>query len=224
MVIFKLSSQFTDFVYSRSSNPEKILSQVSNAIAEKADLGNISEYDAAFRDAFHSEKNMTDAEMANILSVEPEEKGKLINSMYGILKDLIGTGKIDLVTRKLIDKFFAEYWKPIETPAPTALPEQIRPGVIKRKRETGAVVNPEISTTEIVPGENTPRWERNLDRIIDNMDRKRKVAVETLQLLSIAGIIDVIPEPKFTSNIQELKTRLAERKFLWTKFTHLNES
>jgi hypothetical protein len=129
MGLYKLSSQFTDFVKARSSNPEKILEQVSDAIEDLGEKGYPLPGGASVLEAFHS-SNVGGEDVDDKFIIDHlggEKAAPFINMMYKTLGDLAGTGKIDMVTRKMIETFLKS-WTPLK------VEDRIAPTVIRRKR------------------------------------------------------------------------------------------
>lgn len=129
MGLYKLSSQFTDFVKARSSNPDKILEQVSDAIEDLGEKGYPLPGGASVLEAFHS-SNVSGEDVDDKFIIDHlggERAAPLINMMYKMLGDLAGTGKIDMVTRKVIETFLKS-WTPLK------VEERIAPTVIRRKK------------------------------------------------------------------------------------------
>jgi len=159
MGLYKLSSQFTDFIKARSANPKKILEQVSDAINDLGDKGHILPGGAA----------------AN-------------------------TGKLDVVTRKVIENFLKSW---------TPYPEEKVPmsGVIRRKKPEGT--QEPVEEIKLPEMESRNRWSSPEDRMITRLDRERVASV--YDLFTKAGVLEKLP------GFEERKVRLAERSFEWAK-------
>jgi hypothetical protein len=203
MGIYKLSSQFTDYVISRSTNPAKILEQVGNALSELGYSGIATFHEANELDQVSPEDRISDDEMMELVMGDPKEKAKFLNQMYEVLRGLESTGKIDMVTRKLIDSFLNNIWKPIKIEEPS--------GTVIRRRKPGESNTPKTDT-DITIRENTPSWQRQEDRMAWLLDRNKSAGQNISGMLFIkAGIIEKVP------NILERKTKLSERKYSWIK-------
>lgn len=206
MGLYKLSSQFTDFVASRSSNPDRILTQVGEAIEHLGELNVPLPGDAPVVSAFHESDSLTDDFMMSYLQGDPTEKARVLNSMYEILGNLERTGKIDKITAKAIEKFLEAY-SPVEVPKPEVQedPNQIRPGVIRGRR------GPKQEVPEIEEHENWNRFTAPEERMISRLDRTAGSNVQLWKLLAFAGVLERIPD------FNQRQARLAGRKFEWVK-------
>lgn len=200
MSIYRFSSQFTDYILRNSANPDKILLQVGDAIASLGETGALSEYQSARLSAFHEDPSITDLYMMELLEGDEDEKKAVVNGMYPVLGRLAGTGKVDMVTRRVIEKFLDKVWKklPVQENPLGAAP------VIRRKKPTeGGPSGEGPSGKPIVLREPLgPKWERQEDRMINRIDNAYASLVQ-------AGILEQAPDA------DELNTRLEERKYKW---------
>src|SRR5690606_17674889 len=201
MVLYKLSSQFTDFVNSRSSNPERILSQVGDAIELPGELNVPLPGDAEIVSAFHESPTLSDDFMMSYLHGDPASKAKALNSMYEILGNLERTGKIDKITARVIEKFMQTF-TPVKAPEPEANPEEIRPGVIRGRR------GPKQEVPDIEEHVSWNRFTAPEEKMVARLDR---TAVKFWTLLSLAGVLESVPD------FNQRQLRLADRKFQWIK-------
>lgn len=202
MGLYKLSSQFTDFVKARSSNPNKILEQVSDAIEDLGEKGYPLPGGASVLEAFHS-SNPGEEDVDDQFIMEQlggERAIPLINMMYKTLGELASTGKIDKVTRNVIETFLKS-WKPLVSE------ERIAPTVLRRKKPEGSQEPKE--DIEIPEFESRTRWSSPEDRMIDRLDRQRVASI--YDLFTKAGVLESLP------GFDERKIRLAERSFEWAK-------
>ena len=194
MSIYRFSSQFTDYILRNSSNPDKILLQVGDAIASLGETGALSEYQSSRLSAFHEDPSITDQYMLELLEGDEDEKKAAVNGMYPVLGRLAGTGKVDMVTRRVIEKFLDKVWK--------KLPVQEKPlgvgPVIRRKKPESTEPEKPIVLREPLG----PKWERQEDKLINRIDNSYASLVE-------AGILEQAPDA------DELNARLEERKFKW---------
>ncbi len=204
MGLYKLSSQFTDFVKTRSANPTKILEQVSDAIEDLGDKGHPLPGGAAALEAFHS-SNLGEEDVDDQFMIEHlggETAAPLLNKMYRVLGELTGTGKLDMVTRKVIETFLKS-WQPLPEPAKNpgvaGVIRREKPKDIKEVREE--IVVPEM--------DNRTRWSSPEDRMISRLDRERVASL--YNLFAKAGVLEKLPD------FEERKVRLAERSFEWAK-------
>lgn len=206
MGLYKLSSQFTDFIKARSANPEKILEQVSDAIEDLGDKGHILPGGAAALEAFHSytpgKGDASDQDMFDYLG---ENAAPVINRMYRILGELVSTGKLDMVTRKVIETFLKSWTPYPEEKVQTGVPGVS--GVIRRKKPEGQEPVEDVKLPEM---ETRNRWSSPEDRMIARLDRER-VASSLYDLFTKAGVLEKLPD------FEERKVRLAERSFEWAK-------
>jgi hypothetical protein len=203
MGLYKLSSQFTDFVKSRSSNPGKILEQVSDAIEDLKDKGHFLPGGYEALDAFHAYNPSSDNDVEFMIERlgGPEQAAPIINKMYTILGELTATGMLDMITRKVIEKFLGSYWKPL------AAPERLAPTVIRRKPLEQKPTPVDIKVEE---RENRSRWSSPEDRMLERLDRKKSVA-SLFQILSEAGLLEKL------SPSDERKIKFAQRSIQWRK-------
>lgn len=207
MGLYKLSSQFTDFVKARSANPTKILEQVSDAIEDLGDKGIPVPGGSAALEAFHSfnpgGEDVDDQFMIEHLG--GENAIPLLNKMYKILGELTTTGKLDMVTRKVIETFLRS-WQPYPEPARATGVGS----VIRRKKPEVEVVKEEVQLPEM---EARNRWSGPEDRMLDRLDRDRaRERVASLyEMFAKAGVLERLPD------FEERKIRLAERSFEWAK-------
>jgi len=202
MGLYKISSQFTDYVLSRSSNPEKILEQVSNAIEDLGNKGVPLDPKADVLEAFHSSPDVDDDFMFSHLQGSDSHKYRTINKMYETLKLLVGTGEIDGITRKMIDGFLRT-WKPREViEEPSTSPRVIR----RQKGERTNVLPFELD-------EKGPKWESQEDRMIKRLDRASSEVV--FKLLSLAGLIEKL------TPMSERAIRMKKRASSWTALERL---
>lgn len=205
MGLYKLSSQFTDFIKARSANPEKILEQVSDAIEDLGDKGHILPGGAAALEAFHShtpgKEDASDQDMFDYLG---ENAAPIINRMYRVLGELVSTGKLDMVTRKVIETFLKSWTPYPEEKVQTGVPGVS--GVIRRKKPEGQEPVEEVKLPEM---EARNRWSSPEDRMIARLDRERVASM--YDLFAKAGVLEKLPD------FEERKVRLAERSFEWAK-------
>jgi len=196
MSIYRFSSQFTDYILRNSSNPDKILLQVGDAIASLGETGALSEYQSSRLSAFHEDPSITDQYMLELLEGDESEKNAVVNGMYPVLGRLAGTGKVDMITRRVIEKFLDKVWK--------KLPVQEKPlgvgPVIRRKRPESTERPTEKPI--VLPEPPGPKWQYQEDKLINRIDNAYGSLVE-------AGILEQAPDA------DELNTRLEERKFKW---------
>ena len=205
MGLYKLSSQFTDFVKARSANPTKILEQVSDAIEDLGDKGVPVPGGSAALEVFHSfnpgGEDVDDQFMIEYLG--SENAIPLLNKMYKVLGELTTTGKLDMVTRKVIETFLRS-WQPYpETARATGVGSVIR----RKKPEAIEIEQEEVKLPEM---ESRTRWSGPEDRMIARLDRER-VASSLYELFASAGVLEKLPD------FEERKVRLAERSFEWAK-------
>lgn len=204
MGLYKLSSQFTDFVAARSSNPDRILTQVGEAIEHLGELNVPLPGDAPVVSAFHESSSLTDDFMMNYLQGDPAEKAKVLNSMYEILGNLERTGKVDKITARTIEKFL-ESFTPVEAETEAEPPaDQIRPGVIRGRR------GPKQEVPEIEEHIGWNRFTAPEERMVARLDRA-EASIKLYKLLSFAGIIERVPD------FNQRQARLAGRRFEWIK-------
>lgn len=203
MGLYKLSSQFTTFVKARSSNPDKILDQVSDAIEALGEMGVPLPGSAGVLEAFHASDDVDDEFILSHLG--GMDAAPIVNQMYEVLGQLVNSGKVDMVTRKVIETFLRSGLHRLEEPEKAIAPTVIR----RRRREEPAEEAVEEAITE--PFEMGNRWERNEDRMLQRLDRERTASV--LSLFAKAGVLEYLPE------FEERKVRLAERAFEWAKIT-----
>lgn len=206
MGLYKLSSQFTTFVKGRSSNPDKILNQVSDAIEALGEMGVPLPGSAAVLEAFHSSDDVDDEFILSHLG--GIEAAPVVNQMYEVLGQLANSGKVDMVTRKVIETFLRSGLQRLEEPE-----KPVSPRVVRRRRREEPVEVAEEAVVE--PFEVGNRWERNEDRMLSRLDRER-TAAPILELFAKAGVLEYHAGlPGFG----ERKVRLAERAFEWAKFS-----
>lgn len=204
MGLFKLSSQFTDFVNSRSSNPLRILNQVGDAIELLGELNVPLPGDAPIISAFHEHPSLSDEFMMSYLHGDDNAKAKALNAMYELLGNLERTGKVDKITARVIQKFLESY-TPIKPPKPEESkpnPDEVRPGVIRGRR------GPKQETPEIDEPVSWTRFTAPEEKMISRLDSR---AIQLYKLLSLAGVIESVPD----FDLREI--RLADRKFQWVK-------
>lgn len=200
MGLYRFSSQFTTFVNGHSTNPERILNEVSNAIEHLGEMGVPLPAGSAILEAFHSSDDLDDEFILSHLG--GMEAAPIVNQMYEVLGQLLTSGEIGGFTRKMIEKFLSSGYQKLEEPA--------RATVVRRKKPVveEAIVEP---AAEVEPFEMGNRWERNEDRMLSRLDRERTASV--YGLLAKAGVLEYVPE------FEERKIRIAERAFEWAKLT-----
>ena len=233
MTIYKLSSQFTDYVLEnyKPDSANNIFDQVAEAFQVKSQndpKNNIW----SMLGAFHGPKGKTDEQMLETLEGTDNNKKRQLNLMYEVLKGLESTGRIDKVVRRILENFVTKQWAP-QTVAKTETPKQpgeIRSGVVKgRVRERPLPESLLESLDEIEEPENIPRHMREQEmmnrRVQRSLDEQGKSELQKLKqqaeaadkwascifdLFITAGILETVPD------IKEREARLAERAFAWT--------
>jgi hypothetical protein len=200
MRLYKLSSQFTTFVKARSSNPDKILDQVSDAIETLGEMGVPLPGSSAVLEAFHASDSIDDEFVLSHLG--GIEAAPIVNQMYNVLAQLASSGKVDMITRKVIETFLRSGFRKLKEPE-----KQISPTVVRRRKKEEPEAITEI--IEIDEPEMIARWQRPEDRMISRLDRERTASL--LDLFAKAGVLEQLP------SFKERQIRLAERSFEWTK-------
>lgn len=218
MVVYKISSQFTDFVLVKTNSEDKakeVLSEVGGAIRQLGALNHplpgvvvdkptSKDFERALTRLvnFHRRiPSVSDSTMQEALSVSEIDKDQIdntINEMYNVLSSLITVG-ISRRTRKLIESFLSS-WSPITVQ--TAEPSVLR----------GVERKPDQDTD--LPVFEPPPLNKVEDRQIRMLDEK---AAALINFLVKSGVIEEYP------SLQESKTRLAERKFKWAKVLHFTK-
>lgn len=212
MVLFKVSSQLTNWLMARNpGTASKYLDQIVDAFEHLGSLGSGDDFNWARMTArFHKDESQTDAVMRDSL-VGPDgdnnEANIQIDEMYKVLGRLEHTGLLDINTRKTIEKFLSDVWKPLtkeENTALPSLPEEVRPGVTRRKRRETPQIQVEL---EAAPA----KWERAEESMIRKLD-KNVFSVYDVGLFVKADILEIVPD------FEEREVRLAERQYEWAKF------
>ena len=185
---------------------------VGDAIENLGDIKNLDPYVAQMAGAFHEETpSISDEDMMAEITGTPEDKARIINTLYTVLARLKGSDEMGRRVALVIENFLTKHYKPIQVPStPTELPGQIRPGVVKRP---GREKPPEAELTPIKDWSKTsPGYRSYQDRLDDAIDRRRSYASELYNMLVTAGVLERVP------SFNERAARLAERKYAWAAF------
>ena len=204
MGFYRISSQLTDYILSRStpSAAEKYFEQIVEAFERLAETGSLTWDRARLLESFHANPklNISDEEMLSKLPGTEEKKVRELNNMYKVLGGMERSGQLNIRTRKVLERFLESAWRPWSEA------ETIPEPVVMRGRRKEPTVVPEIEEKEQIPF-----WERGEERLLEDIERKNKKAAEFIyELATHAGILERVPDFK------ERLIRLAERKFAWT--------
>jgi hypothetical protein len=205
MGLYKFSSQFTDYVVSHSSNPSKILQQVSDGLTDIIDKGIIPFQTHIARKTireFHTNTEMTDPKMLE--NIPPST----INRMYEALGSLVNNEKLDHNSRKRIEGFMGQ-WSQLPVPETSSM----------RKRLPGESRKEPVEVKEwIPPKDNEERMADQIERAreefrreLSKADMKARANI-VYELFTLAGMLEKVPD------IKEREAGLTERKYLWARF------
>lgn len=215
MVQYKFSSQFTDLVLACSKNPEEVLAEIGKALEHLGEIGNLSSNVSGAAGTFHETiPSISDEEIMDTIHASPQEKARIVNNFYWALNRVVGTG-VSKRTRDYIELFLegkvsrtGKKVGPVFNPIP--VPGSDSPTVIKRGPRGGSSTSGTFVPPVVPPPSASPRFERDEDRMISILDRKRKKA-SVLELFVKVGILEKVP------SIDERLSNIDQRKRAWAK-------